>query len=187
MRGGGLRGRSRGGFGEVGVGIKAFRDPALAQDFDAPRLPIDVADFHAYAVDWDTDQAVFTVDGEVVRRCPRPPTYPMQLMVAVFDFPEWSVGGDDHLVPELVVDRIAGELTGRPRGVGATGQPLGDPCFWRGTGLSAWSRETGGHARPAAGQTADGPRSGGTVESRASTLRSPRSGLIHPEAAPKGK
>jgi hypothetical protein len=48
------------------------------------------------------------VNAEEVHRCPRPPTYPMQLMVAVFDFPEWSVGGDDLLVPELVVDRISG-------------------------------------------------------------------------------
>ena len=102
------RTRSTGASAEVGVGIKAFRDPALTQDFAAPRLPIDVADFHDYAVDWDADEAVFTVDGEEVRRCPRPPTYPMQLMVAVFDFPEWSVGGDDHLVPQLVVDRISG-------------------------------------------------------------------------------
>jgi hypothetical protein len=30
-------------------------------------------------------------------------------MVAVYDFPEWSVGDDDHLVPELVVDHIAGD------------------------------------------------------------------------------
>ena len=52
--------------------------------------------------------AVFTVDGVEVRRCPRPPTYPMQLMVAVFDFPEWSTGDDDHLVPRLVVDHVAG-------------------------------------------------------------------------------
>ena len=48
------------------------------------------------------------MDGEEVRRCPDPPTYPLQLMVAVFDFPEWSTGDDDHLVPELVVDRISG-------------------------------------------------------------------------------
>ena len=48
------------------------------------------------------------MDGVVVRRCPRPPTYPLQLMLAVFDFPQWSVGDDDHLVPRLVVDRIAG-------------------------------------------------------------------------------
>ena len=93
---------------EVGMGIKAFRDPALTQDFDAPRLPTDVADFHTYAVDWNADVAVFSVDDEQARRCPNPPTYPMQLMVTVYDFPEWSVGDDDHLVPELVVDWISG-------------------------------------------------------------------------------
>jgi hypothetical protein len=93
---------------EVGVGIKAFRDPALRQDFEAHRLPIDVSERHLYAVDWSADEAVFTVDGVVLRRCPSPPTYPLQLMLAVYDFPEWSVGDDDHLVPRLVVDRIAG-------------------------------------------------------------------------------
>ena len=35
---------------EVGVGLKQIRDPHLAQDFAAPRLPIDVAEFHDYAV-----------------------------------------------------------------------------------------------------------------------------------------
>ena len=93
---------------EVGVGIKQIRDPHLAQDFAAPRLDIDVADFHTYGVDWDADEAVFTVDGETVRRCPAPPTYPLQVMVAVFDFPQWSTGHDEELVPELVVDRISG-------------------------------------------------------------------------------
>ncbi len=102
-------GRSvRDGSCEVGTGIKAFRDPALTQDFGAPRLPIDPADVHSYAVDWDAGLAVFSVNGEEVRRCPRPPTYPLQAMVAVYDFPEWSVGDDDHLVPELVVEHVAG-------------------------------------------------------------------------------
>ena len=91
---------------EVGVGIKAFRDPALTQDFAAPQVAIDVTEPHAYAVEWDAAEAVFTVDGAEVRRCPRPPTYPMQLMLAVFDFPEWSQGDDDHLVPELTVGRV---------------------------------------------------------------------------------
>ncbi|GAA5115460.1 hypothetical protein GCM10023339_22650 [Alloalcanivorax gelatiniphagus] len=98
----------RRGSAEVGMGIKAFRDPALTQDFAAPRLEVDVAEPHTYAVDWDADVAVLSVDGVDVRRCARPPTYPMQLMVAVFDFPEWSVGDDDHLVPRLVVDHVAG-------------------------------------------------------------------------------
>jgi hypothetical protein len=94
---------------EVGVGIKAFRDPGLRQDFAAPRLPIDVVEPHTYAVQWDAREAVFSVDGAEVRRCARPPAYPLQLMVAVFDFPEWSTGDDDHLVPELVVEQLLGE------------------------------------------------------------------------------
>jgi hypothetical protein len=91
---------------EVGVGIKAFRDPALTQDFAAPEVAIDVTELHEYAVEWDADAAVFRVDGAEVRRCPAPPTYPMQMMLALFDFPEWSQGGDDHLVPELTVRRV---------------------------------------------------------------------------------
>ena len=93
---------------EVGMGLHAFRDPDLAEDFATPRLAVDVSDFQIYAVEWDAQLAVFSVNGEEVRRCPRPPTYPMQLMLAVFDFPEWSTGDDAHLVPELVVDRISG-------------------------------------------------------------------------------
>nr|WP_218910701.1 glycoside hydrolase family 16 protein [Nocardioides thalensis] len=93
---------------EVGVGIKPFRDPALADDFAAPRVDVDVAEPHTYAVDWDADEAVFTVDGQEVRRCARPPTYPMQLMLAVFDFPDWSTGDDEHLVPRLVVEEVSG-------------------------------------------------------------------------------
>lgn len=93
---------------EVGMGIKAFRDPRLREDFAAPRLPLDATRFHEYAVEWDATEAVYSVDGTTVRRCPRPPTYRMQLMLAVFDFPDWSTGEDDGLVPQLVVDRIGG-------------------------------------------------------------------------------
>ena len=57
-------------------------------------------------MDWDADEAAFSLDGDEVRRCPRPPAYPLQLMLAVFDFPAWSTGDDDHLRPALVVDRI---------------------------------------------------------------------------------
>jgi hypothetical protein len=97
---------------EVGMGLHAFRDPDLGEDFQAPRLDIDVSDFHTFAVDWDARAAAFSVDGRHVRRCARPPTYPMQLMVAVFDFPQWSRGTDDHLVPEMVVDWIRGSQPG---------------------------------------------------------------------------
>lgn len=93
---------------EVGVGVKAFRDPALVQDFAAPRVAIDVREWHDYVCEWDEEAAVFTVDGVEVRRCPHPPTYPLQLMLALFDFPGWSTGDDEHLVPTLEVDRVWG-------------------------------------------------------------------------------
>ena len=91
---------------EVGMGLKEFRDPGVKRDFAAPQLPIDVAEFHDYAVEWTAERAEFFVDGELIRSCPRPPAYPMQMMVAVFDFPDQSTGTDADLIPQLVVDHL---------------------------------------------------------------------------------
>jgi hypothetical protein len=96
------------GSAAVGMGLHAFRDPAVAEDFEAVRLPLDIAELHTYAVDWSAQEATFLVDGVVVRRCAGPPAYPMQMMLAVFDFPERSVGDDTDAVPELVVDSLRG-------------------------------------------------------------------------------
>lgn len=90
----------------VGMGLHPFRDPRVAEDFRAVRLPLDVAEFHDYALDWTADRAVFSVDGREVRSCPGPPDYPMQLMVAVFDFPARSNGNDADETPRLVVDHL---------------------------------------------------------------------------------
>jgi hypothetical protein len=92
----------------VGMGLHPFRDPAVVEDFAAVRLPIDVARFHTYAVNWTADRVDFFVDGTFVRGCPNPPGYPMQTMLAVFDFPDRSTGDDDGAVPELVVDYLRG-------------------------------------------------------------------------------
>jgi hypothetical protein len=92
----------------VGMGLKAIHDPAMTDDFEAVQLPIDIGEFHTYAVDWTPEKADFLVDGELIRSCPRPPTYPLQMMLAVFDFPEWSTGDDNDAVPELVVDYLRG-------------------------------------------------------------------------------
>ena len=90
----------------VGMGLHAFRDPSVSEDFEAVRLPIDVADFHTYAVDWTASNADFLVDGKLVRSCAHPPAYPMQFMLAVFDFPEKSDGTDKEAVPALIVDWV---------------------------------------------------------------------------------
>jgi hypothetical protein len=88
----------------VGMGIHPFRDPALTDDFAAPRLDIDVREPHVYAADWHPDRVEFSLDGSVVRAVDQAPDYPMQFMVAVFDFPR-KAGPADH-VPLLAVDRI---------------------------------------------------------------------------------
>jgi hypothetical protein len=91
---------------EVGMGIKRLNDPRLTEDFESPRLPVDVGQWHEYAVRWDDQVAEFSVDGEPVRTCRNPPTYPLQVMIAVFDFPDWP---GDASVPALEVDWIGGE------------------------------------------------------------------------------
>ena len=92
----------------VGMGLHSFRDPEVPEDFTTVRLPIDVREHHDYAVAWTPEEVVFSVDGAPVRRCGPPPSYPVQLMLAVFDFPEKAGADDRDAVPEMVVDRVRG-------------------------------------------------------------------------------
>ena len=57
---------------EVGMGIKKLRDPRLEHDFEAPRLPIDVGQWHEYAVRWD-EQRRGVLGGRRARPHLRPP------------------------------------------------------------------------------------------------------------------
>ena len=95
----------------VGMGLHAFRDPRVSEDFAAPRLLIDVAQFHTYAARWTADEVEFFVDDTAVRRCAAPPWYPMQSMLAVLDFPDRSLGDDEDHAPRLVIDRLRGWAT----------------------------------------------------------------------------
>jgi Glycosyl hydrolases family 16 len=90
----------------VGQGIKPFRDPSLSWEFDAPRMEIDVEEFHVYAADWRPGRVDFSVDGEHVRTVEQAPAYPVQAMIAVFDFPE-NAPALEH-TPELAVDWVRG-------------------------------------------------------------------------------
>ena len=98
----------RDGSAAVGMGVRAFRDPAITGEFEAPRLEIDVSQPHVYAADWQPGRVDFLVDGEHVKTVHEAPDYPMQMMVAVFDFPE--KGGPEH-VPALAVDLVRGSET----------------------------------------------------------------------------
>ena len=91
----------------VGMGLRPFRDPQIHDSFDAPRVAIDVTEPHVYAVDWRPGRVDFLLDGERVKTVGQAPDYPMQMMVAVFDFPEKAGADQDQAhVPELAVDWV---------------------------------------------------------------------------------
>jgi len=92
----------------VGMGVHPFRDPAITDEFGAERLPIDVAEPHVYAADWRPGQIDFLVDGARVKTVPQAPDYPMQMMVAVFDFPERAGSAPAGHEPVLAVDHVRG-------------------------------------------------------------------------------
>ena len=89
----------------VGMGVHPFRDPALEDEFDAQRMPIDVSEFHVYAADWQRGRVDWSIDGEHVKTVEQAPAYPLQMMVAVFDFPDKAPVAPDH-VPQLAVDYV---------------------------------------------------------------------------------
>jgi hypothetical protein len=94
------------GSAAVGCGTHPFRDPDLPEDFVAPRVDVDVREFHTYAVDWRRSGATFLVDEVPIRSVPVTPRYPLQSMIAVFDFPEKGSPDEPDHVPELVVDHV---------------------------------------------------------------------------------
>jgi hypothetical protein len=103
-----LRTASDGPTAAVGMGVHPFRDPALTDEFAAESLAIDVAEPHLYAVDWRPGRVDFLVDGEHVKTVHQAPAYPMQMMVAVFDFPDRAASAPPGHVPLLAVDYVRG-------------------------------------------------------------------------------
>ncbi len=93
----------------VGMGLHPFRDPDVREDFEAVRLALDLDRVPHLRV--RTGRRTASTISSMVRwsaASEGPPRYPLQLMLAVFDFPDRSVGADDDLVPELVVDWVRG-------------------------------------------------------------------------------
>ena len=72
----------------------------------AEALPIDVAEFHTYAVDRRPGSLEFSVDAAPVQRIKQAPDHPVQLEIGVFDFPDRGPATD--VVPELVVSHVIG-------------------------------------------------------------------------------
>lgn len=97
------------GRARVGMGLHPFGDARIRDDFEAVELPLDVTDFHVYAVDWAPGTVSFAVDGRQVRRVEQAPDYPMQLMLGIYEFPGPDrPHGSSRPPREFVVDYVRG-------------------------------------------------------------------------------
>ncbi len=94
----------------IGIGVHAFRDPRLEEEFSKTLVAIDVTRDHTYGVEWSRDGIRFSIDSTEVGSSEQSPDYPMQLMIGVFDFPD-RPGPEDH-TPEAVVSGVRGRPIG---------------------------------------------------------------------------
>jgi hypothetical protein len=93
----------------VGMGVHPFGDPSIVDEFAAERVPIDARDFHVYAAEWQSDRVAFLIDGELVKTVEQSPTYPMQLMLGIYEFPPEGDERDASRYPKtFVVDHVRG-------------------------------------------------------------------------------
>jgi Glycosyl hydrolases family 16 len=94
----------------VGMGIHPFGDPELTDDFSQVPLTIDATDFHVYGAEWSPTHVDFFVDGRQVKSVPQSPSYPMQLMLGVYEFDADSDvgtnGAQTSYPKEFVVDYV---------------------------------------------------------------------------------
>jgi hypothetical protein len=94
----------------VGVGVHPFGDRRLVDDFSAETVPIDAREFHVYQAEWTPEQVAFFVDGRRVKTVHQSPSYPMQLMLGIYEFAEDAAAESaPHAYPkQFVVDYVRG-------------------------------------------------------------------------------
>ena len=71
----------------IGMGVHAFGDPRLVDDFSRESVPVDAREPHDYVAEWTPDGVRFLVDGEAIKTTSQSPSYPMQLMLGIYELP----------------------------------------------------------------------------------------------------
>src|SRR3954451_19695415 len=72
----------------VRLGVKGHHDPRLRTDMVDLVLDLDTPTEHAYAAEWNSRHVRFYIDDRHVHTVEQSLTYPLQLMVDLFEFPE---------------------------------------------------------------------------------------------------
>jgi Glycosyl hydrolases family 16 len=92
----------------VGVGVHPFGDPGIVDDFSQEIVPIDARELHTYAAEWTPDCVRFFVDGESIKIVDQSASYPMQLMLGIYEFPPANGEATGPYPKEFVVDYVRG-------------------------------------------------------------------------------
>jgi hypothetical protein len=94
----------------VGMGVHPFGDPHITEEFAAEQVPIDAREFHVYAAEWSPEGVSFSVDGQHVKTVGQSPSYPMQLMLNLYEFPADPIDepAAKPYPKEFVVDYVRG-------------------------------------------------------------------------------
>lgn len=73
---------------QIGYGVKAWGDPKLQTASFEDEVLIDGREFHIYAAEWRPGSVDFYLDNRKVRTIPLSPSYPMQVMLGIYELGE---------------------------------------------------------------------------------------------------
>jgi beta-glucanase (GH16 family) len=91
------------------MGVHPFGDPSIVDEFSREPVPIDAREFHVYAAKWTPEQVAFFIDAERVKTVHQSPSYPMQLMLGIYEFRGDTSGSPAGEYPKLfTVDYVRG-------------------------------------------------------------------------------
>ena len=94
----------------VGMGAHPFGDPGIVDEFSRETVPIDGREFHVYAAEWTPEQVTFFIDDQPVKTVHQSPSYPMQLMLGMYEFPRDAGGRPTPTAypKQFIVDYVRG-------------------------------------------------------------------------------
>jgi hypothetical protein len=94
----------------IGYGIHPFGDASVVDDFHRESFTLNAANYHVYAAGWDATRVTFYIDDVRVGTLAQSPTYPMQLMLGIYELPDrLRPEASSHIWPKAMeVDYVRG-------------------------------------------------------------------------------
>jgi len=71
----------------VCYGVHPWGDKTLTDEFYCDSVKIDATEYHVYAFEWTPNHIDFYLDNSYRRRIEQSPSYPLQLMLSIFELP----------------------------------------------------------------------------------------------------